>query len=475
VPLALVALGIAIAAMWLPWVTSSFWLDETGTWWVVKDGLGDVIERSQIQGQTPAYYVVAWLARHAFGSSEVALRIPSMIGALVALAGLYRLGTLLLGRDAAAWSLPLFASLQAVAFVAIDARPYALALATLIWSTVVYLRWLEEGRFRFGVSFGMLAAATVALSYTFALAYIAHILVALGASRRWAPPRATRMVFPAVVAAALVAPAVPHLISLLTQADLLTWRGGVPHGHQLAQTLVPLPIVGGVLIGSLVALSQRGSLVGKPDATPASTRRFLLAWILIPAATLFILGLALSGKFYQQRYVLSVAPAVAVAAAWAMTMVRSARARAVSAIATIVIAASIFQGSTHRTQDWRSAVATINAEIDDPRVPVLFASGFSTGNVLTGQRAELVRAPVLRYPVRGRIVQLPATFDAGGLARMETIVRSVVFQDQVFALIGFETADYVKFLTRTLDEHGFDTRTLLENKGIHVLVFDRAP
>ena len=58
---------------------------------------------------------------------------------------------------------------------------------------------------------------------------------------------------------------------------------------------------------------------------------------------------------------------------------------------------------------------------------------------------------------------------------METIVRSVVFQDQVFALIGFETADYVKFLTRTLDEHGFDTRTLLENKGIHVLVFDRAP
>src|SRR5690242_13579321 len=69
------------AGMWLVPLRSSLWLDETGTYWLIKDGVPSIIHRTfDFQGQSPLYYLIAWASNRLFPRSEIALRLPSTIG-----------------------------------------------------------------------------------------------------------------------------------------------------------------------------------------------------------------------------------------------------------------------------------------------------------------------------------------------------------------------------------------------------------
>ncbi len=83
--------------IWAPHLAHSLWLDETLTYWVVKDGLWNAVTRGvQFQSQ-PAYYIVIWLCTRIRGASEIALRLPSLVSVLAACAAFARLGTRLTG------------------------------------------------------------------------------------------------------------------------------------------------------------------------------------------------------------------------------------------------------------------------------------------------------------------------------------------------------------------------------------------
>src|SRR5262252_6737900 len=68
-PWSAVLLAAAALVLWALPATSSFWLDETATYWVVKDGIGGVLTRPMYwSGQSPLYYVTAWAAFLAGGN-----------------------------------------------------------------------------------------------------------------------------------------------------------------------------------------------------------------------------------------------------------------------------------------------------------------------------------------------------------------------------------------------------------------------
>ena len=64
VRLAAILTAVVIFSLWLMPLVSSLWLDELGTWWVVKDGAGDAVHRAlTFHGQSPLYYLIVWAAR----------------------------------------------------------------------------------------------------------------------------------------------------------------------------------------------------------------------------------------------------------------------------------------------------------------------------------------------------------------------------------------------------------------------------
>jgi len=74
------AAALAMAVLWIKPMVSSLWTDELGTWWVINGSAHQVVERAQaVQGQSPFYYLIAWIVRLLVGRSEFWLRFPSLV------------------------------------------------------------------------------------------------------------------------------------------------------------------------------------------------------------------------------------------------------------------------------------------------------------------------------------------------------------------------------------------------------------
>ena len=178
--------AVVIFSLWVMPLFSSLWLDELGTWWVVKDGAGDTIHRAlTFHGQSPLYYLIVWSARVVGGRSELVLRLPSLIAAVVSAVLIYRLALTLINREAARLTVLAFAATQTVAFEASEARPYAIATMVTIASTFALVRWLDDGRrWSRALVYALLAIAVVWMHYLFALVLVAHGVYAVIRLRR---------------------------------------------------------------------------------------------------------------------------------------------------------------------------------------------------------------------------------------------------------------------------------------------------
>ncbi|XZE54382.1 hypothetical protein SH139x_000343 [Planctomycetaceae bacterium SH139] len=76
---AAVFVGLLAIALRLPALGESLWVDELHTAWVVAGSWEQVPPRAAIGNQTPWYFYGLWLWAQCFGSSEWALRFPSVL------------------------------------------------------------------------------------------------------------------------------------------------------------------------------------------------------------------------------------------------------------------------------------------------------------------------------------------------------------------------------------------------------------
>ncbi|MGA3019999.1 MAG: glycosyltransferase family 39 protein, partial [Bryobacteraceae bacterium] len=130
-------------------IASSLWLDETATYWVVKDGLRDVLTRCwEWTGASAPYDLLAWFSSFLTPVTgiEPALRLPSLVAMAIATVLVYQLGRYIADRRTGLLGAVAFLCIHPVAFAAIYARPYALGLALLVASMLYFLKWLDSPR-----------------------------------------------------------------------------------------------------------------------------------------------------------------------------------------------------------------------------------------------------------------------------------------------------------------------------------------
>ena len=165
-----------VVALWIRPITSSLWLDETGTWWVINGSAREVVQRAEsVQGQSPFYYLILWLSKGAIGHSEIALRLPSLVFSIAAVVFVYLLARRLIDSECARIAVIAFIVWPQVAFEASDARPYALAAMLSVACAVVLVAWLDTGGLWRGVGTVLLAA-----SIPYAHPVSALVLIPLG-------------------------------------------------------------------------------------------------------------------------------------------------------------------------------------------------------------------------------------------------------------------------------------------------------
>ncbi|MEV2238581.1 glycosyltransferase family 39 protein [Micromonospora sp. NPDC049891] len=412
VPVWLVPATVTLLVTLVGLDTAQPWRDELATWSAATRGLTGLFRLAgTIDAAAGPYYLLmhAWLA--ATGDSVAALRLPSAL-AMAAAAGL----TAVLGQrlwDTRVGTLAglLFAVLPGTSRYGQEARPYALASALAVLSTLLLVDAVRRPARRRWLGY---AAATTALGLTHLVALTllaAHAIAVLTATRatrtgpgsdgrgdgsngggKWQSPAPGRLVGYWLAALVPVAVAVVPLALLARgqRARQLDWVDAASPGDlaALAGGVAQSSVVGGVLLG-LAALGA--ARAGRRGLLPVSC-------VLLPVLLLFLAGLAV--PLWVPRYLVFVVPFGCLLAGAALAAARVPAALAVVALTGLLGLPD--QAALRRTHEWPRS-----ATVDYRAVAEVVADGRRPGDavVYSPRDSWLFLDLGLRYHLGGQTPQ----------------------------------------------------------------------
>ena len=342
-PLAPALLTLALGAVALG--TKSLWYDETYTAWTIRgswDRLWSLVQDHE--APHGLYYAMLKSWTSLAGTSETALRLPSVVAAALAAAAAVVLGRRLLGPGAGLLAGFLVGASPFVVIWSQQARSYALALLAVTASGLALAAALERpGRARWAV-YAVVAAVSLLVHPFAALVLPAHALAALVRRPPW-PAALAAFVAVAAAAAAVLAETGSR------NEELTAWipepdAGEVASALLLVCGFTPIPLVTGAF--GLLALWRRG------DRWQAA---LLGVWAVGPfAATLAVS--VVSRPVFASRYLIVAVPAFALlTAAWAAGARRQLAVAALTAIFTVSAVVIVLWYRAPSLENWRGATA----------------------------------------------------------------------------------------------------------------------
>ncbi|WP_091552326.1 glycosyltransferase family 39 protein [Micromonospora pattaloongensis] len=336
---------------------AELWRDELATWSAATRSAPELLRLAvTIDGVSAPYYLFmhGWIAL--VGDAVGALRAPSVLAMTGASALTAVLGARLFGGRAGLLAGLLFAALPSTSRYAQEARPYAIATLLGVAATLLLVRALERPSWRRWLAYA-LAVTALGLTNLLALSLLAGhagglLIGGRPGLRRHAPGWAVAAL------AAIVALAPLFVLGLRQRGTQLSWVAlATPRAlPDLPGGLLGAPAVGGAVL-ALAALGW--ALQGR--------RAHLLALsALVPAALLFVAGLAL--RIFVPRYLIFTVPLICLLAAAALATVRLRAALAV--VLTVGLLGTPAQAGLRRTHEWprsapreyRSAAEIIGAQ-----------------------------------------------------------------------------------------------------------------
>ncbi|MGE3288408.1 MAG: glycosyltransferase family 39 protein [Dehalococcoidia bacterium] len=323
----------------------ALWADELATWGAVTaPSAGLWAQLGEIDAVLAPYYLLmrGWTALA--GTSDLALRLPSVLGTAAAAGLTGALGTRLAGTRTGLVAGALFAILPGTSRYAQEARPYALAVCAAVAATILLVRAMERpGAARWSAYAA--AVAVLGLLHVVALLLLPAHGIAVALARRgviaW---------LASAVAGCL--PVLPLLWLGVRQRAQIDW---IPAVAADRLTTTPSQVFGTTLIGGLViGLGLLAVSLRAPAAVPT-------LWALVPAAGLLAASAVLD--LWLGRYLLFTVPAWALLAALALRGTTVARAAAVLAcVGVLALPAQLDlrapDGHDQATRELAAVVAT---------------------------------------------------------------------------------------------------------------------
>jgi mannosyltransferase len=424
------------------------------------------------------YSIVAWLALSTGLPTEWALRLPSLVAMVAAAVVLHRIA-LRLGLPAEALlTVNVFATQPLVAFAAADARPYALALLSVLAAVLMLVRWLDSGRTSDAAGYALLASLSIYLHYLSACLIPVHAAYAVYRLRNGTTVSRWGVVVAAGLPAIFCLPLVPHVLNLWSHRVAHSFSE-TPDFTDFANELVPSVIVLCLACGLFAASLISGHLSWRQSQEHARRSVLLLSWYLLPITLCFAVSRLSEAKLFVGRYYLWGVPALALLVAWLIHGIEPARARRTVGLVVVLLLAGgkiIRTNHTHGREDWRGAVAAINA-VAQPGTPVLFQSGFSESAL--GRFDELfapggaLLAPLVAYPVAARVLAVPGGLSTATLERLEPILSRSLLPSRRFVVLTRIDHSLELWIQGRVSAQGFVARRVGDFGKVAVLVFER--
>ena len=393
----------------LPQSGESLWLDELHTAWAIDGSPAQIIERARIGNNSPCYFFLPWASRHLFGTTEVALRLPSLLAGTGFVLGLYAWVTCLArSRTAGAVAAVLAAVDPHSLFFALEARPYACVQLLALGQWVAWLASTGQPAPR--VARRGWLATSVLLFYLHPTTFVlTGVQLVIGNLLWWrtAPDRRGLAPVTGLVYATLCLPLVLVLSSVYARRE--AWETLMaPVAWTAPLTLFPLlwawgpPLLGWGLDRLIPrSLSLQTQAAPGPSAARAPTA-LDIPWLALAVLSALAAAWALtaSGQLptFLRRYLLGVTGGSFAVAALLTRLPRHPGARRATTLTTILIfwaacgpsLPACWQGRPVRRGDepWRKILAHLATSWPDAQAPLLVASGLLEADALLDPVAQ---------------------------------------------------------------------------------------
>lgn len=473
---------LVVCRSWIMPLGSSLWLDETATFWIVKNGPREIVSRWSQWGITQSlpYSWIAWAGIALGGHSESALRLPSLLAIALATFLLHQLASHLLGQDAAWPTVLVFLSLKDVAFAAVDARPYAFALLTLIAATLLLVRWMQTGRDVFALGYAVLAPLTVYFHFFFAIAFVSHAVYALYCLRTGAPVRRASIVVVLLMVGLLLTPYSVRSIRLMHDVHALSFSS-TPGLDELFARLLPPVVTFGVVLGALLARILVRELRFVWGFHNQSAAALILSWWLLPLLVFFAISIFTPAKIFVGRYLLPAAPGVALIAGGSIKGFEPYKARLLVVAAVTMLGTITNTGRRvwplHGGEDWRGAMATVRSVASDNQFPVIISSGYIEAEVPANfpqlTPTSHLLSPLSIYPAGGRIMAIPNRLDENTSPFIEQLSTQTLEGCDRFLLVLLEGGNLESWFRGRFGPLGFRITRQGQHRGVDVLLFEK--
>jgi mannosyltransferase len=332
--------------------TPSLWIDETFTAHAVRRSYTGVMDQNHW-----LYYWIEKVWASVAGTSEWALRMPSVFGAMAACGLLVLLGRRLFDQRVALISAVLLATNPFVVKWSQQARGYTLLVALSLVATLLLLRALDRVSPAAWAGYG-LAFAVLIVWHPFSAALLAPVHLVLVLQRRESV-RAAHALIATTVAVVLAGP----WLVVVAQRES---EGGGPTSWLDAPTLgvvthALLDVSGAAGLGVVLALVGLWVLRREEKQSFAV---WLGVWAFGPLV--YSLAASAANPIFLDRYLIVSAPAFALLAGNGLAAIRPpwpavlGTAAVVATTVGLVLWYSRADGDNWRGENWRMAVATVS-------------------------------------------------------------------------------------------------------------------
>jgi mannosyltransferase len=338
----------------------SLWLDEVlnviGSEKSTFPGLLDYVAHNS--GGVPLGYFAQRFSIGLLGFSEFSARVPSAVSSLAAALGMFALASHLNAR---------FPTLPAILFClvplqwryAVEARPYSMALALTIWSTVVFLQLLQKPRPSNACLYSVLVLAGLYTNPYSLFVPIGHVLWLF---RTAFEPKTNRTALTLTVLANAFAVLV-FLPWYLHVRHL--WAMDVPNNSHTGVfklfEVILKELVGGGYVGTILVLALAAIGTKYLLATSRGTAYLLLFWV---AATigLPLLGNALFHYFFAARQMIFALAPLCLLAGLGIEAIGAQYKNAAIGLAALLAAVCLFNDVNlflKPRENWRAAAVNL--------------------------------------------------------------------------------------------------------------------
>jgi Dolichyl-phosphate-mannose-protein mannosyltransferase len=473
---------VSITRGWLMPLHSGFFLDETGTYYLISGTWHQFLERMSLTIQSPVYCALLWTIFHAVGRNEMILRLPSILAMAMAAYCVYSFSREAAGPGTGKLAMLIFVSLPDVAHLSFLARPYSLLIAVTAASAFFFQRWLKTQARTAGAGCILclvLAFYSQPTSGLMAVVYSVVILrqTMVGEIRfQWA-----EIGVGTALLALLSAPILPYYFAAVRQASTYSYADSPSWIDLLNARTVSEPLTC-LFFGICVALFFFRRLEWQPLRIGHTLGVFLTVWIIAPIFGLFIIAKFTPAKLFVFHYYAFTLPAAAILMGLLVSLLKYEGQRL--AVMSILVLLLLYRSWSIELwpvydphEDWRTTSQTLLSRGYPPETPVFLRSGFTEAKVpdrlLKRQYRDFILAPAFAYSFPGVVRALP-DFPEQKHDKYMLDLTADLSGKEYFVVVGDNKRWQEWFTKKFMNSFTVAELSTAQPKGVPILEFRRA-